>query len=219
MPASEPHIRVVSTHPAVVIGLTTIISQERKLKALLLPPITSQELPVGDSKPCLFVVDTLFSPMRLSALARTLRVRNRGSRFLALVLPEEEGEDLPLRLLHGGIEGVVLMSNGFETELLQAIMAVMDGGRWAPSDVLAEFLNQSRMILDQHILPHLSLTARENQILHLMIRRFSNTEIGEAVGISERTVRFHVSNIFTKLRVHDRRSLLATLAGLERGTV
>ncbi len=112
----------------------------------------------------------------------------------------------------------MVLSERLEAELLQAIGALMDGKLWAPPAVLAEYLSQTKMILDQQILPQLSLTGRENQILHLMIRRFSNTEIAEAVGISERTVRFHVSNIFSKLRVHDRRSLLATLAGLEHGT-
>ncbi len=151
-------------------------------------------------------------------VARSLRVRTRGSRFLALLLPEEDKEDSLLRLLHSGIEGVVVLSESLESELLQAIGAMMDGKLWAPPAVLADYLNQTKMVLNQQIIPQLSLTARENQVLHLMIRRFSNTEIAEAVGISERTVRFHVSNIFSKLRVHDRRSLLATLAGLEHGT-
>ncbi|MCI0719384.1 MAG: LuxR C-terminal-related transcriptional regulator [Acidobacteria bacterium] len=218
MPADELYIRVVSSHPVVVNGLSDMISQDRKLGALLLPPITSQQLPTGRDELCLFVVDTLTSPMRLSALARSMRLRVRGSKFLALLLPEEANDDSLLRLLHTGIEGVLVISERLGSDLREAIPATLQGERWAPPSVLADYLNQTRAILDNQILPQLSLTGRENQVLHLMIRRFSNAEIGEAIGISERTVRFHVSNIFSKLRVEDRRNLLATLAGLEHRT-
>ncbi len=218
MPARELRIRVVSAHPVIVKGLTDIIVADRKLRPLLLPPITSQDLPPRDSEPCLFIIDTHSSPMKLTALARTLRLRSRGSKFLALLMPEEESTDSLLRFLHGGIEGLLLMSGRLEKDLPAAVRAMVQGDMWAPPAVLAEYLSQTRMILDHHVLPQLLLTARESQILHLMIRRLSNVEIAEAIGISERTVRFHVSNIFSKLRVNDRRSLLATLAGMEHQT-
>jgi two-component system response regulator DevR len=50
------------------------------------------------------------------------------------------------------------------------------------------------------------LTAREGQVLQLLMRRLTNKEISSA-RISERTVKFHVSNILSKLQLDDRRSL------------
>jgi DNA-binding NarL/FixJ family response regulator len=56
-------------------------------------------------------------------------------------------------------------------------------------------------------LPGHSLTAREAQALQLLMRRLTNKEISSALGISERTVKYHVSNILSKLQLEDRRGL------------
>ena len=51
-----------------------------------------------------------------------------------------------------------------------------------------------------------SLSARERQVLHLLARGMANKQIGRALGISERTVKVHVGNIFRRLGVNDRTS-------------
>ena len=51
-----------------------------------------------------------------------------------------------------------------------------------------------------------SLSAREKQVLHLLARGMANKQIGRALGISERTVKVHVGNIFRRLGVSDRTS-------------
>jgi DNA-binding NarL/FixJ family response regulator len=50
-----------------------------------------------------------------------------------------------------------------------------------------------------------------------MIRRFSNKEIAGALGISERTVKYHVSNVLSKLRAENRRTLLTALDTAQEG--
>src|SRR5258708_39188676 len=67
----------------------------------------------------------------------------------------------------------------------------------------------AKMLLDAQLLPGHSLTAREGQVLQLLMRRLTNKEISNALSISERTVKFHVSNILSKLQVVDRRGLLS----------
>ena len=55
------------------------------------------------------------------------------------------------------------------------------------------------------------LTRREAQITRLLARRATNREIAEQLDMSPHTVRHHVENIFAKLGVHSRRSILAQL--------
>jgi len=85
--------------------------------------------------------------------------------------------------------------------------------------VLAEYYRQAELLLNEQLRPHLQLTARENQVLLLVIRRLSNKEIAGALGICERTVKFHISNIFAKMRVGDRRDLLTAVEKCEREPV
>ena len=49
-----------------------------------------------------------------------------------------------------------------------------------------------------------TLTKRENQILHYVACGYHNKEIACKVGISEQTIKNHVSNIMQKLGIHNR---------------
>lgn len=52
------------------------------------------------------------------------------------------------------------------------------------------------------------MTPRENEIKELIQRRFSNKEIASILKICESTVKFHLTNIFSKLHAHGRQDLL-----------
>jgi DNA-binding NarL/FixJ family response regulator len=54
-----------------------------------------------------------------------------------------------------------------------------------------------------------AITQRESQILELVKRRLSNKEIGAVLNIQESTVKFHLSNVFSKLQVTRRSELQA----------
>jgi DNA-binding NarL/FixJ family response regulator len=73
---------------------------------------------------------------------------------------------------------------------------------------MAAYLAQMRALLDTQLLPGHSLTAREGQVLQLLMRKLANKEISGTLGISERTVKYHVSNILSKLQLENRRGLL-----------
>jgi DNA-binding NarL/FixJ family response regulator len=61
------------------------------------------------------------------------------------------------------------------------------------------------------------LSARELEVLELIVKGHSNREIGEALGISEATVKWHINIILSRLNVSDRTQ--ATVAALQRGIV
>ncbi|MNW06302.1 Transcriptional regulatory protein DegU [compost metagenome] len=50
----------------------------------------------------------------------------------------------------------------------------------------------------------INLSRQETQVLQLLAQGLSNREIGQRLGITERTVKFHLSNTFTKLNVRNR---------------
>jgi DNA-binding CsgD family transcriptional regulator len=54
------------------------------------------------------------------------------------------------------------------------------------------------------------LTSREKDVLGLLLRRLSNKEIASILGITDRTVKFHVGNLLNKLQVRSRHELALT---------
>jgi DNA-binding NarL/FixJ family response regulator len=70
------------------------------------------------------------------------------------------------------------------------------------------FVRHAQALEHTRLLRGNSLTAREGQILQLLMRHLKNKEISRLLVISERTVKFHVSHILAKLGLEDRRGLL-----------
>lgn len=100
------------------------------------------------------------------------------------------------------VDGYILKDS--ESEILKnAIFAVCDGENYIQEELIP-MLN-SRMInrdIDKERLK--SLTKREIEVLKAIAAGLLNKEIATNLGISERTVKNHISNIFKKIDVADR---------------
>jgi two-component system NarL family response regulator len=160
------------------------------------------------NSPRLFLLDACSLPVDLGRLAQRCRAQAPGSKFLALLPTGNGSTEEMLRLFYCGIDGFVELHRTWQAELPLAIHSILYGQLWVPPEVLLAFVRQAKSVLDTQLLPGHSLTAREGQVLQLLMRRLTNREIAIALGISERTVKFHVSNILSKLQLEDRRGLL-----------
>ncbi len=205
----EARIQVVSHHPLVGRYLVQILASHGEFKDLVASPDVCQfDLLPPCAAPHLFVIDAYFLPQELSKVTRLLRIRCPESKFLALTPSGRSNDEQILRLLYQGVEGVVTVSEDFAEELVAAVKALLAGTIWAPRRVLAEYVRQTNWMRSEEFLSRFSITPREAQILQLVLRRFSNKEIAAALGIAERTVKFHASNIFNKMAVEDREDLM-----------
>ncbi len=218
MPADEAdeakgaQVQVISHHPLVAKNLVKVLLANPRLQPFLAKsPIFDFNSPPSQV-PYLFILDAYSLPMEVSKLIRTLRVRHTRSQFLALIPSEGWSNEEILRLLYLGVEGIVEISDDLEEELATAVETILAGGLWAPRHVLAEYVRQTNWLRGEQFLSRFPLTPREVQILQLLMRRFSNKEISSALRISERTVKFHISNIFGKLGVSDRQALFSAIA-------
>jgi DNA-binding NarL/FixJ family response regulator len=206
------HLQVIARNPIVAHVLTQVLSSDPGLAPLLSnPPIEHFDDLIGRNQPHLFVFDGWYLHDQLTELTRLLRVRCPGSKFLSLAPAEVCDNAEMLRLLYAGIDGVVRVEGNWQEEILLAIRGILGGNLWFPRPVVAEYVRNTNLLLDKRLRRDLSLTARETEVLELMIRRFSNKEIAGALHISERTVKFHVSNVLLKLSAENRRSLLTAL--------
>lgn len=131
---------------------------------------------------------------------RSLRTRFPEAKLLVLATVPPRGEQCQLLR---GIDGFVVYSEA-KGKLVPALRALGDGHVWLPPEVL-EYLARLALQADEKKRP---LTLRETDVIRLIGEGLSNKEIGTRLGIAEKTVKFHASNVFAKLGVHDRNSAL-----------
>ena len=200
-------IQAISSHPLLTRAVEEILADVKEYPVL---PSASNETEATSqtNSPRLFLLDACSLNTDLGPLAERCRSRLPGSKFLALVPPADSNYADEIRLFYWGIEGFVELSETWRTELPQAIRSILSGQYWVPSEVLTAFVRHAQDLEQTRLLSGHSLTAREGQVLRLLMRRLTNKEISKALLISERTVKFHVSNILAKLGLEDRRGLL-----------
>jgi RNA polymerase sigma factor (sigma-70 family) len=116
---------------------------------------------------------------------------------LALVSGENV-EAVGVDLLHRRYRGYIVPSEDAQM-LKRALAAVRRGEIWARREVLTR-------IFDSFAAPQ--LTAREEEIIRLVAQGLSNRAIANQLGITERTVKTHVSNLFIKLGIGNRTELI-----------
>jgi len=124
-----------------------------------------------------------------------------------IVLTTYDGDEDIYRSLQAGAKGYLLKDMYFE-ELESAIRTVHAGSRRIPAAIaerLAERMAGS------------NLTARELEVLELIVRGQSNKEIASSLKIGEATVKSHVNSVLGKLGVTDRTQAATT--ALQRGLV
>ena len=129
-----------------------------------------------------------------------------GHRTILLAAEAWGSGNADLRALHLGVRGIVRISQNFIQQLSQAISFVAQGQLFASAEILDEFYDGSRRLRPRSLTPHLSF--REEQVIDLLTKNFSNRRIGAVLGISERTAKFHVGNLLRKLQVKTRRELV-----------
>jgi DNA-binding NarL/FixJ family response regulator len=154
---------------------------------------------VAESR-CLLIVDACSVEEWLKIVV------HQGFRLKRPVLVLADGlnsRDEQLCLAYLGVSGIVSITR-LEDDLGAALDSVLAGSLWmsgSASNVSVKGIRGLEKIFG------VNLTSRERQIAAFLYKQFSNKEISQVLRISERTVKFHVSNIFQKLKVKTRKEI------------
>jgi DNA-binding NarL/FixJ family response regulator len=146
----------------------------------------------------------------------TRRILHTSPHISVLVVSMYEDDDSVFAALKAGARGY-LLKGALKAEILRAIRAVTSGEAiFGPAIArrLMQYFSTPRQDVPREAFPE--LTDREREILELIARHETNPEIARRLHLSQKTVRNHVSNIFTKLQVSDRAQAIvrARKAGL-----
>ena len=119
-----------------------------------------------------------------------------------------DGGDIS-RAFELGARGLVLKESA-TTLLFKSITAVMAGQYWIGQSsvaTLSQSLDHYRDSAKSNKKKNFGLTEREMEIVRAVVSGYPNKEIASRYGISEQTVKHHITNIFDKLGVYNRLEL------------
>ena len=137
----------------------------------------------------------------------TRRLRTRPDAPPVLVLTTFDDDEVLSGALRAGAAGFVLKDAPGE-ELIRSARTVAAGDAWldpaVTERVLATYRSSAPTSDDGAAVRIEELTPRERDVLRLIGRGASNTEIAESLFVSEATVKSHIGHIFTKLDLRDR---------------
>jgi DNA-binding NarL/FixJ family response regulator len=112
-----------------------------------------------------------------------------------LVISGHHTEERFADALQAGVRGYLMKSN-VETDLIEAVRALIQGRTWFPNEVSEQLLERLRGEKGQSV-P--ALTTREVEIVQLLAEGKSNKEVAHALGISVRTVENHRAQVMQRL--------------------
>ena len=124
-----------------------------------------------------------------------------------IVIGRSKDDKIMLNAIVSGAKGYVF-DGAPPSEFAQAIRTVSQGSIWVPRRVLSMFIELA--IAHQNgMLPGANgaITDREKQVLKMLVAGLTNKEIGEPLGIVERTVKAHIAKMMRKVGVHNRIAL------------
>jgi len=152
----------------------------------------------------------------LDGLQATQQIKARYPNIAVLVLTVHTDDECILEILQAGAAGYLLKS-AFGAEVAQAVRAVITGDMVLSPSIGQRLLKQAARFPTQPVMLEAGekLSARELEVLKLTSRGLNNKDIALAMGIKLRTVKGHLADIFSKLRVASRTE--AVIAGLRAG--
>ena len=104
----------------------------------------------------------------------------------------------------GALSPTTILTSSFA----ESVDALIRGHAWVSPEVLDRYLMVSSALAGREPNGRSAFSPRESEIIGVLQRRLSDKEISSVLGISKHTVRFHLQNIFNKLAVHDRYSVI-----------
>jgi two-component system, NarL family, response regulator len=197
-------VLIVDDHPLLRVGVAAIIDAQPDMCVVAQAGSGEEAIRLfRKHDPDIIMMDLRLPGM--SGLDALRIIRREDAHAKCLVLTTYEGDEDIHQAIAAGALGYIIKGMSHET-LVDALRRVRSGSLFLPPPVMRSLADRT---------PNSDLSPREREVLALMVRGKSNKAIASTLGITEATVKCHVSVILLRLGVTDRTQ--AVIAALQRG--
>jgi len=223
---TKTRILIADDHPLLREALCQVFSNQKDMEVVGQADNGEEAINLTSQlKPDILVMDIMMP--KYDGLEASRQIKKIAPNTAILILTAYDEDDYVLGLLEAGATGY-LMKSARGKDLVEAVRAIMAGESVLHPAIIEKLLKQAMAKpaegLDRKTKDILS--DREMEMLKLLATGMSNKEIAENLCLSLRTVKAHMSNIFTKMNVASRsealvealRTGLLTLKDVKQGT-
>ncbi|MCM3162355.1 MULTISPECIES: response regulator [Bacillaceae] len=220
-------IAIIDDHQLFREGVKRILDFEPSFEVVAEGDDGEEALAIVDAhKPDVVIMDINMPKVNGVEATKQLVEANEDTKIIILSIHDDE--NYVTHALKTGARGYLLKEMDADT-LIEAVKVVADGGSYLHPKVTHNLVNEFRRLATsngqanlQPMQPEIRrplhiLTRRECEVLQMLADGKSNRGIGEALFISEKTVKNHVSNILQKMNVNDRTQ--AVVVAIKNGWV
>ena len=196
-------IMIVDDHEMMRLGLRTAFEPEPDLAVVGEASNGAEALAkIGTLDPQLVLMDVRMEKM--GGIEACREIKSRYPHVRILMLTSYTNEDAVISSILAGASGY-LLKHLSRPELLRSIRLVAAGQTLVDANATQQALDRISQM------PGWELTEREREVLTLIARGYTNKQIADALTVTEKTARNHVSHILEKLGL-SRRSEAAAFA-------
>ena len=200
-------VMIVDDHPLMRIGIAAIINARPEMIVVAQAGTGEEAVSLFKRElPDLTLMD-LRLPGAINGVEAIARIRAIQPQAKVIVVTTYEGDEDIHRALEAGARGYIIKGMPHQA-LVEALQRVHVGSRYIPPPVAKVLASRT---------PNSDLSSRELEVLEQLVGGKSNKEIAALLGITEATVKSHVSTILLRLNVEDRTQ--AAVTALRRGLV
>lgn len=221
-------IVIIDDHQLFREGVKRILEFEKSFQVVAEGDDGSQALDlIEEHQPDVVIMD--INMPHMNGVAATGLITEKYKDAKVIILSIHDDENYVMHALQTGARGYLLKEMDADA-LIEAVKVVADGGSYLHPRVTHNLVNEYRRLLasgEEAVSTGLRgieirrplhlLTRRECEVLQMLADGKSNRGIGEALYISEKTVKNHVSNILQKMNVNDRTQ--AVVVAIKNGWV
>lgn len=202
-------ILIVDDHPIFRQGIRQLLEQERDFSVVAEAADGEEAIKlVTELSPDIVLMD--MGMPKLNGLEATRQIKKEYPNIMVLALTVHVEDEYIFSILGAGAEGYLLKTTQ-NSELVQAIRSVLSGNFVFAPCVVRRLLKHAATypVKPIRVSYGQSITPREIEVLKLSACGTSNKNIALQLGISTRTVKGHLTSIFSKLGVESRSQAIA----------